>query len=117
MNQERRVVITGLGVVTPLGMGAEPLWAALVEKRSGIRRIDAFDPKGFPSQVGGQIDGLKMADYVPKSYRKSTKVMAKDIEIAVACAYLAAKDAGIKTRCLMERGEEEGPSNIDSARF
>ncbi len=117
MNQERRVVITGLGVVTPFGMGAEPLWAGLVEKRSGIRRIDVFDPSGFPAQVGGQIDGLKMADYVPKSYRKSTKVMAKDIEIAVACAYLAAKDAGIKTRCLLERGEEEGPSNIDSARF
>jgi 3-oxoacyl-[acyl-carrier-protein] synthase II len=106
-----------LGIVTPLGFGAEALWTGLIEKRAAVRRITVFDPSGFPCQVGGEIDGLKMADYVPKSYRKSTKVMARDIEIAVACAYLAAQGARLKTKCLIERGEVEGPSNIDSARL
>jgi 3-oxoacyl-[acyl-carrier-protein] synthase II len=117
VNRDRRVVITGLGIVTPLGLGAEALWTGLVEKRGAVRRIGAFDPSGFRCQVGGEIDGLKMSDFVPKSYRKSTKVMARDIEIAVACAYLAAKDAQLKTKCLIERGEVEGPPNIDSVRL
>ncbi len=113
----RRVVITGLGLVTPVGIGAEAVWNALLEKKSGIKRITAFDPSRFESQVGGQIESLVVSNYVPKAYRKSTKVMARDIEIAVAAAYEAAKDAGLKTKCLIERGEAEGPSNIDSTRF
>lgn len=113
----RRVVITGVGLVTPIGIGAEAVWNALLEKKSGTRRITAFDPSRFTSQVGGQIDSLVVSNYVPKAYRKSTKVMARDIEIAVAAAYEAAKDAGLKTKCLIERGEVQGPPNVDSTRF
>jgi 3-oxoacyl-[acyl-carrier-protein] synthase II len=113
----RRVVITGLGLVTPIGIGAEAVWNALMEGKPGVKRIAAFDPSRFASQVGGQIESLVVSNYVPKAYRKSTKVMARDIEIAVAAAYEAAKDAGLKTKCLIERGEVEGPSNIDSTRF
>lgn len=113
----RRVVITGLGLVTPIGIGVEAVWTALLEKKGGVRRIGAFDPSRFASQVGGQIDSLVVSNYVPKAYRKSTKVMARDIEIAVAAAYEAAKDAGLKTKCLIERGEAEGPPNVDSTRF
>jgi 3-oxoacyl-[acyl-carrier-protein] synthase II len=58
-----------------------------------------------------------MADYVPKSYRKSTKVMARDIELAVVAAYEAVKNAGLKTKCLIDRGEAEGAPNIDPTRF
>ncbi len=107
----RRVVITGLGLVTPVGIGAEAVWNALLEKRGGVKRITAFDQSQFPSQLGGQIESLVVSNYVPKAYRKSTKVMARDIEIAVAAAHEAAKDAGLKTKCLVERGEVEGPSN------
>jgi len=113
----RRVVITGLGLVTPLGVGAETVWNALIEKKSGVRRISTFDPSHFDSQVGGEIESLAMGNYVPKTYRKSIKVMARDIEIAVAAAYEATKDAGLKTKCLIDRGEAEGPSNVDSTRF
>ncbi len=63
------------------------------------------------------MDSLKMSDYVPKSYRKSTKVMARDIEIAVVAAYEAVKDAGLKTKCLIERGEAEPPATHDPTRF
>jgi 3-oxoacyl-[acyl-carrier-protein] synthase II len=113
----RRVVITGLGLVTPIGLGAEAVWNALLEKRSGVRRITFFDPSNFRSQAGGEIESLAVKEYVPKNYRKSTKVMARDIEIAVAAAYEAVKDAGLKTKCLIDRGEAEGPPNIDPTRF
>jgi 3-oxoacyl-[acyl-carrier-protein] synthase II len=113
----RRVVITGIGLATPIGIGAANVWNALLARTSGIRRLTAFDPSQFESQVGGEIDSLVMKSYVPKSYLKSTKVMARDIEIAVAAAYEAAKDAGLKTKCLIDRGEAQPPSNVDSTRF
>ena len=57
---ERRVVITGLGVATPLGLGIDPFWDGLVQGRSGLRRIQTFDPSGLASQVGGELpDGEK----------------------------------------------------------
>lgn len=111
------MVVTGLGLVTPVGIGADAVWQALLERRCGVRRIDAFDPSRFDSQVGGQIESLSMSDYVPKSYRKSVKIMARDIEIAVACAYLAAKDAKLRTKCLIDREEVEPTPNVDSTRF
>jgi 3-oxoacyl-[acyl-carrier-protein] synthase II len=113
----RRVVITGVGLATPIGIGAENVWNALLEGKCGIRRLTAFDPSSFESQIGGEIDSLVMRSYVPRSYLKSTKVMARDIEIAVAAAYEAAKDAGLKTKCLIDRGEAQAPSNVDSTRF
>lgn len=117
MTAERRVVITGLGVVTPLGIGIDRFWEGLTARCCGIRKIEAFDASGLASQLGGETPPFKAADYVPKSYRKSVKVMARDIEIAVVAAYEAVKDAGLKTKCLIDRGEVEGPSNLDSARF
>ncbi len=113
----RRVVITGVGLATPIGIGAGAVWNSLLENRSGVRRISAFDPGRFRCQVGGEIEGLSAGQYVPKAYRKSTKVMARDIEIAVAAACEAARDAGLKTRCLIERGETEGPPNFDPTRL
>lgn len=113
----RRVVITGLGPVTPLGIGVAEFWNALLEGRSGIRRLQAFDPSRFDSQIGGEIDGLKIGNYVHKSYRKAAKIMARDIVLAVAAAHQAVTDAGLGTKCLIERGEYEGESDLDSARF
>ncbi|MCK6457456.1 MAG: beta-ketoacyl-[acyl-carrier-protein] synthase family protein [Phycisphaerae bacterium] len=115
----RRVVITGLGAVTPVGIGIQDTFDALVEKRCGIRRISAFDPSRFSSQIGGEVPPYKVGDYVPKSYRKATKVMARDIELAVVAAYLATRDAGLVTKCMIERGESNGATtpNIDSTRF
>ena len=113
----RRVVITGLGLVTPIGIGAEAVWNALLEKKSGVTRISAFDPSRFQSQVGGQIAGLSTSNAIPKPYRKSIRVMARDIEIAVVAAYEAVKDAGLKTRCMVERGECDGEPNVDPTRF
>lgn len=113
----RRVVITGVGLVTPIGIGAEAVWNALLEKKCGVRKIEEFNPSRFDARIAGQIESLAMGDFVPKSYRKSIKVMARDIEIAVACAYKAVTDAGLRTKCLIERGEAQAPTNVDSTRF
>ena len=113
----RRVVITGLGLVTPVGIGAGTVWNALLEGKTGIRRISVFDPSRFDAQIGGEIDLLKVTDYVPKNYRKSAKIMARDIEIAVAAAYAAVKDAGLRTKCLMECEGANGGSNVDPTRL
>jgi len=112
----RRVVITGLAPVTPIGVGVADFWNALLEGKSGIRRIQSFDPARFESQIGGEIDGLKVAGYVPKSYRKAGKIMARDIVLAVAAAHQAVTDAGLHTKCLVERGEADRV-NLDSTRF
>jgi len=109
---EGRVAITGLGVVSPAGIGIESLWEALLAGRSFTRPIDAFDPGGFPCRIGGQVDGFSARDFVPKSYRKSVKVMARDIEIAVGASDLAFRDSGIVTE-----GIEPGGATIDSARL
>jgi 3-oxoacyl-[acyl-carrier-protein] synthase II len=98
----RRVVITGIGVISPIGIGARSFWDNLLAGKVGVRRISHWDPSGFPSQVGGEVPPYKIGDYVPKSYRKATKVMARDIELAVVAADDAFKDAGLKSKAYTE---------------
>jgi 3-oxoacyl-[acyl-carrier-protein] synthase II len=95
----RRVVITGLGPITAFGPGLDPLWRAMVEGRSAIRRIERFDPCGFACKVAAELDAdvFSVRKVVPKSYRKGMKVMCRDIELAVGAAAAAIEDAGMIT--------------------
>jgi 3-oxoacyl-[acyl-carrier-protein] synthase II len=95
---DRRVVITGLGVTSAAGTGSREFWQTLVDGEKRLARNALFDPAGFHCQAAGQIENLSARKVVPKSYRKATKVMARDIEAAVVAADLAFKDAGIATR-------------------
>jgi 3-oxoacyl-[acyl-carrier-protein] synthase II len=94
----REVVITGLGVVSPYGIGMDALWAGLCSGRSALKPVQAFDATGFPAHLGGEATDAKARDYVPKSYRKAVKVMARDTELAVVAANLAVQDADLITR-------------------
>ncbi len=94
----RRVVITGLGAVSPLGLAAEDLWHGLLEGRCGIGPIEAFDASAFPCRLAGQVPAFKVRDYVPKVYRKATKLMSRDIELSVLAADDAFRNAGIVTK-------------------
>jgi len=98
MNSQRRVVISGIGPVSGLGIGIESTWQSLIDGQSAIAPIEGFDASGFQCQVASEVKDFKVRDYVPKSYRKATKVMARDIELAVAAADQAAKDAGLTTK-------------------
>src|SRR5580704_2877754 len=108
MSTMRRVVVTGIGVICPIGIGSAAFWENLLSGKIGIRRISAFDPSGFPSQIAGEVPPYKIGDYVPKSYRKATKVMARDIELAVIAADDAFKDAGLKSKAYTETPDFDG---------
>lgn len=98
----RRVVVTGVGAISPIGIGVKAFWENLLAGKVGVRRVSLFDPGGFACQVVGEVPAYKIGDYVPKSYRKATKVMARDIELAVVAADDAMKDAGLKTKAYAE---------------
>jgi 3-oxoacyl-[acyl-carrier-protein] synthase II len=106
-----------MGVAAPTGIGIDPFWDGLMRKESGIRRVESFDPSGLASQVGGELPAFQLADHIPKSYRKSVKVMSRDIKLAVVAAYHAVKDAGLNTKCIVDRGEVDGPPNVANSRF
>jgi 3-oxoacyl-[acyl-carrier-protein] synthase II len=91
------VVVTGLGLISGLGIGVEAFWEELKAGRSGIRPVQAFDASAFRCQFAAETPAFKAKDFVPKKQRKATKVMARDIELAVAAAMLAVRDAGVVT--------------------
>jgi 3-oxoacyl-[acyl-carrier-protein] synthase II len=106
-----RVVITGLGAVTPLGLTAGDTWEGLCAGRVGIEKITAFDPVGFSCKLAGQVPDYKIQKYVPKSHRKATKLMSRDIELAVIAAGEALTDSGLVTKAI-----DPENINIDPAR-
>jgi len=106
-----RTVITGIGAISPLGNTSKQLWDGLCAGDCGIGRIQAFDPAGFTCQVAGEVKDFKIRDYISKSYRKSTKLMSRDIELAIAAAKEAFEDAGLVTK-----SAESGEVNIDPTR-
>ncbi len=108
---DRRVVITGLGVACAAGVGIEQFWQSTLDGRQCVRRIDLFDPGKFPSQIGGEIEDFSARKFVPKNYRKAVKVMARDIELAVAAADLAFRDSGLVTRGM------EGTMTVEAKRL
>jgi 3-oxoacyl-[acyl-carrier-protein] synthase II len=93
-----RVVITGLGAVTPLGLTVAETWGALCAGKCGIDTITAFDPVDFSCKLAGQVPDYKIRDYVPKTYRKAVKLMSRDIELAVMAADEALKHSGLVTK-------------------
>lgn len=89
----RRVVVTGLGLITPLGIGVGPTWKALCEGQSGIGRITRFDPTGYASQIAGEVKGFDPAAFIEK---KEIKKMDTFIHYAVGASLMAVDDAGLK---------------------
>jgi len=89
----RRVVITGLGAVTPLGIGVEKTWQGLTAGKSGITKITRFDASGYPCQIAGEVKDFTPGDYIDK---KDIKKMDTFIHYAVAASQEAVDDAGLK---------------------
>lgn len=101
----RRVVVTGVGAVSGMGVGIGALWHGLVEGRSCLAPMSRFDASGFPCPLAGELRDFSAKDFVPKGYRKAVKVMARDIELAVGAAKCAVEDARIVTRGTLPEGE------------
>jgi 3-oxoacyl-[acyl-carrier-protein] synthase II len=85
----RRAVLTGIGVVTSIGLDAGAFWESLLAARSGIRRISLFDASRLPVQIAGEISDFDARNFVDKKERKSLRVMARTIQLAVAAAQRA----------------------------
>ena len=88
----KRVVITGMGAVTPIGIGKEAFWEGLMEGRNGIDRITLFDPSEVNSQIAGEVKDFKSEEYIDK---KEAKRMDRYAQFAVAAAKMAFQDSGI----------------------
>ena len=104
-NSKRRVVITGMGLITPLGHSADSLWNAISHGQSGVRALTAIPADHLPSDIGGEcqdFDGTignfgELEKKLQRSIKKGLKLMCRDIQLGVAAAQLALADAGINS--------------------
>ncbi len=88
----KRVVVTGLGALTPVGIGVEESWKSIVDGVSGIGEVTRFDATDFPSRVVGEVKGFEPTDYIEK---KDVKKMDTFIQYAIAASKMAMDDSGL----------------------
>ncbi len=91
-NNNRRVVITGLGLVTPLGVGVNQTWTGLCEGKSGIGEITRFDTSAFQTKIAGEVKDFCPEDFLPKKEARRTE---RFIAYAVAATRMAIEDSGL----------------------
>jgi 3-oxoacyl-[acyl-carrier-protein] synthase II len=122
----RRAVITGIGILSPVGATPASFWKSLVEGRSGVKPIRTFDASGLPVRIAGEIPDFDARQYVDKKDRRGLKVMARTIQLAVAAAQCALNDGAVDkskldpTRFGVEFGSgliaSELPEMVDAAK-
>ena len=98
----RRIVVTGVGAISPCGANAESTWDAMVEGRSGIGPITRFDPKDWPVQIAGEVKGF---DSVALLGRRDARRMDRFTQFAAVTADMALEDAGLS-------GDFEDPERV-----
>ena len=89
---KRRVVITGVGLVTPLGIGVDESWTALCAGKSGIAEITRFDASLYKTKIAGEVKGFNAEDFMPL---KEAKRLEPFIAYAIAAARMALEDSGL----------------------
>lgn len=89
---KKRVVITGLGAITPIGIGKDEFWQSLIQGKSGIGRITRFDPAEYTTQIAGEVKGFDPGKYIDK---KEAKRMDRSTQFAVAATRMAFEDSGM----------------------
>lgn len=94
VTNEHRVVVTGLGVVTPIGLGLEEFWKGLIDGRNGISRVTQFDPSDFRSQMAAEVKSFNPEEWIDA---KSAERMDRFVRFALASSAMAIKDAGLDT--------------------
>ncbi len=92
MSERRRVVITGMGVLTPLGLSLAETWENAKAGKSGVTRITQFDASAMPTQIAGELKGFKPEAYMPA---KEARRMARCSQVALAATQQALADAGL----------------------
>lgn len=95
MASGRRSVISGLGILSPIGIRREPFWESVLGGHSGVGPITAFDPAGLPVRIAGSIPAFDAKEYIDKKDRKQLRMMARPIQMAVSAAALALEDSKV----------------------
>lgn len=90
---KQRVVITGVGMITPLGIGVEKSWEGIIAGKPAIRKITQFDASAFATQIAGEVEGFNPEDYIEF---KEIKKMDRFIHFGIAAASMAINDSGLK---------------------
>lgn len=90
MSLKNRVVITGIGAITPIGTGKDAFWQSLIAGKSGITKTTRFDPAEYTAQIAGEVKDFEPTDYIDK---KESKRMDRNAQFAVAAAKLALEDS------------------------
>jgi 3-oxoacyl-[acyl-carrier-protein] synthase II len=91
----RRTVITGLGIICPIGTGPAAVWSALAAGTPGVHTITRFDPSHLPSRMAGEVRDFSAKQLIEKSYRRTLNAMARTVEFGVIGCQLAMQDAGL----------------------
>src|SRR5438034_10019795 len=99
-----RVVVTGIGVVAPNGMGRREFCEAIFEGRSGVDFIESFDTAGLPIKIAGEVKHFDVLPFLGE-HKKNVKLMSRAVRFAVGAAAMAVEDAGL------------GADELDPARF
>ncbi len=92
----RRVVISGIGVVAPNGIGKDAFWGACVEGHSGVGPIRSFDASNHPIRIAGEVHNFDPEPFIPPHFRKSVKVMSRAARFGIGAAGLAVADSGLE---------------------
>jgi len=118
--QRRRVVITGMGWVTPLGFDLEGVWRRMLEGQSALRRTTLFDASTFPTTFSAEVEGFNLADFLGEHYERH-KHASRNTAFALAAAVSAWRDAGLEGFADLDRqragiylGCGEGPIDFDN---
>src|SRR5687767_14133701 len=93
MSDSREIVITGVGIVSPIGIGKDAFWNSLCEQKSGVVPLVFLKAAQLPAPFGGEITNFEPKNYVQP--RKSLKVMCREIQMGFSASALAMADAGI----------------------
>lgn len=92
----RRVVVTGLGVVAPNGVGKSAFWSSCLNGRSGVGPIRTFDASGHPVKIAAEVPDYDVTPWIPPAHRKSLKIMGRAMRFAVTAAGQAVQDSGLE---------------------
>ncbi len=98
---QRRVVVSGMGMVTPVGLDLESSWSALRDGRSGVGPISLFDASSFPTRIAAEVKGFQLADYIKDAGRWSEH--CRNTQFAIAAARMAIDESGLESKTDLDR--------------
>lgn len=90
---KRRVVVTGMGAVSPLGNDLETTWSAIKSARSGVRRVESFDATDWPVQIAGEVRDFDVSPYADPESREQASILPRSVQLGLAATSMAVEDA------------------------